>query len=123
LSIEGVLELDTPLSLGSVQLEHANTHNEDQEGGDERECAYNPQSSKIGEAIATRSLPSQSSSDFRQRSEALVNQMAMNVAPMTAATRKPSAEPAKIWKAVSTTSKVLHVQWRHSNVPGRAFCE
>lgn len=30
----------------------------------------------------------------------MVNQMAMNVAPMAAAMRKPSAEPAKIWKRV-----------------------
>ena len=34
---KGVFELDTPLSLGPVQLEHTNTHNKDQEGGDKRE--------------------------------------------------------------------------------------
>jgi hypothetical protein len=55
---------------------------------------------KCGKTISTRNLPSQISSDFFQRSEALVNQIAMNVAPMAAAMRKPSAEPAKIWKAV-----------------------
>jgi hypothetical protein len=37
LSFEGVLELNAPLSLSSVQLEHTNGHNKDQEGGDERE--------------------------------------------------------------------------------------
>ena len=29
LPIEGLLELDTPFSLGSVQLEHTDSHNED----------------------------------------------------------------------------------------------
>ena len=103
LSIEGLLELDTPFSLGSVQLEHTDSHNKDQDGGDERECAYDPHSSKCVETISKRSLPSQISSDFFQRSEALVNQMAIKVAPMAAAMRNPRAEPANIWRAVSTT--------------------
>lgn len=47
LSFEGMLELDAPLSLSSVQLEHTNSHNKDQEGGDNRECAYNPHSSNV----------------------------------------------------------------------------
>jgi hypothetical protein len=46
-SFEGVLELDAPLSLSSVQLKHTNRHDEDQEGGDNRECAYNTHSSNV----------------------------------------------------------------------------
>ena len=103
LSFECLLELETPLSLGSVQLEHTDAHNEDQDGGDKRECAYDPHSSNIVKPSLPEALPSQISSDFAQRLEAFVNQMAINVAPMAAAMRKPSAEPAKIWKAVSTT--------------------
>ncbi len=46
-SFEGMLELDAPLSLGTVQLEHTDTHNEDKEGRDERECAYNALTSDV----------------------------------------------------------------------------
>ena len=50
------------------------------------------------EAISEK-IPSHSSSDFFHRSEALVNQTAMNAAPIASASNKPMAEPMKIYNA------------------------
>ena len=50
------------------------------------------------EAISEK-IPSHNSSDFFHRSEALVNQTAINAAPIASASNKPMAEPMKIYNA------------------------
>lgn len=37
---EGLDELDAPLGLGTVNLEHGDTHDEDDDSGDELEDTY-----------------------------------------------------------------------------------
>ena len=97
LALESTLKLDTPFSLCVVQLEHGDTHNKDQNCGNEFEysCELKLKNRPINASIA-ESLPSQRSSDFLYRSEALVNQMTMNTVPIVTAMRKPIAEPRKI---------------------------
>lgn len=52
---------------------------------------------KIIREAMRENILSQSSSDFCQRLEALVNQTAMKAAPMESAMRRPRREPANIW--------------------------
>jgi hypothetical protein len=40
LTLKGVLKLDTPFSLRVVQLEHGDTHDEDQDSGNELEYTF-----------------------------------------------------------------------------------
>jgi len=40
LTLEGVLKLDAPFSLCVVQLEHGDSHDKNQDGGDELEYSF-----------------------------------------------------------------------------------
>lgn len=86
------------MNFGSIHLKHGDSHNKDQEGGNQVEYALNEELSEIGDGLKLqRSLPSQSSSEEAQRSEALVNQTAMKAAPMANAMRSPRDAPANIY--------------------------
>lgn len=53
---------------------------------------------KMSIEAMSEKIPSHNSSDFFQRSEAWVNQTAMNAAPIASAMKKPAAEPMKIYR-------------------------
>lgn len=65
LALESALKFDTPFSLCVVQLEHGDTHNKDQDGGNELEYSFTfkSENQSINASVA-ESLPSQRSSDF-----------------------------------------------------------
>ena len=104
-AFEGTLELDAPFYLCAIHLEHGNTHDEDNDWGNQFKDSWEKREVSGRDKLRKTNVPSHKASDLDHRSLAFVNQTAMKAAPMARAIKRPVAEPAKICQRILLTRR------------------